>query len=348
MLQNAAFRWQNGYALTPGIIQVVYCLCGIVIALAGGFSMRDPGMVPRDPIEWRQAGPEDAAIWVSVTRRSADQLHFEPEEAQLARYDEESPERQAERFLLWRGAEPIGRLRFSAYKDTAFLHGLVLLPEAGGRVAAQVVTEALVRAAVGGARYLHATYPAAYLASFASSGFQELRRRTIMIAPTDLAMPLFPLPASLRVREIASHDLDQVGILLQRAYEAGPDNLHADVAGWRWEVRSTLESAFGPFIPESCFVVEHSLDRFNLVGVILVHLERGMPRIRHMVVAPSFRHVGLGRFLAVKAMRRLRELGYASLLLHVTLDIPAVHLYHQLGFVEAGPTYIEAERHLVK
>ena len=67
-----------------------------------------------------------------------------------------------------------------------------------------------------------------------------------------------------------------------------------------------------------------------------------------MVVAPLFRHVGLGQLLAVKAMQSLRELNYPTVLLYVTLGIPAVNLYHRLGFVEAGPTYIEAERMLTR
>jgi ribosomal protein S18 acetylase RimI-like enzyme len=73
-----------------------------------------------------------------------------------------------------------------------------------------------------------------------------------------------------------------------------------------------------------------------------------VPRIRHMVVAPLFRHIGLGQLLAVKAMQRLHELGYATVILYITLGIPAVNLYHRLGFVEAGPTYIEAERMLTR
>ncbi len=302
----------------------------------------------RNVVEWRQARSEDAAIWVSVTRRSADQLHFEPEDAQTARYKEESPEMQAQRYLLWRDDTPIGRLRFFLLGNTAQLDGLVLLPEAGGSVAAQVVSEALVRAAALEARYLKATYPAAYTASFASAGFQEKRRRTGMTAPTNLFMPQFPLPDSLRVRQMASGDAEQVGLLLQRAYANGPDNLHADVVGWRSEVRAIQEGRFGPFIPESCFVVEHSLDRFHIAGAILIHLERGVPCIRHMAVAPSFRHVGLGQHLALKAMRRLQELGYSTVLLYVTLGIPAVNLYHRLGFIEDGPTYIEAERLLIR
>jgi ribosomal protein S18 acetylase RimI-like enzyme len=223
---------------------------------------------------------------------------------------------------------------------------LVLLPEAGGSVAVQVVGEALVRAAASGVRYLKATYPAAYIASFASAGFQELRRRTVMVASTDLSIPQLPLPGSLRVREMHPDEGEQVGILLQRAYTGGPDCIHPDVAGWRAEMRALQEGRFGPFIPESCFVVEHSLDRYYLAGAILTYLERGVPRIRHMAVAPSFRHVGLGQFLAVKAMRRLRDLGHTTALLNVTLGIPAVNLYHRLGFIEAGPTYIEAERML--
>jgi ribosomal protein S18 acetylase RimI-like enzyme len=66
-----------------------------------------------------------------------------------------------------------------------------------------------------------------------------------------------------------------------------------------------------------------------------------------MVVAPTFRHVGLGQLLAVKTMQRLHELGYPTVILYVTLGISAVNLYHLLGFVEAGPTYIEAERKLL-
>jgi ribosomal protein S18 acetylase RimI-like enzyme len=305
--------------------------------------MLDPEAM-RNTVEWRPAGPEDAAIWVSVTRRSADQVSFEPEDAQIARYKEESPELQSQRYLLWRDDTPLGRLRFFSNGDTAELDGLVLLPEAGGSVAAQVVAEALVRSAALGVRHLKATYPAAYIASFAAAGFQELRRRTGMTASTNLAVPLFPLPASLRVREMLPDDGEQVGTLLQRAYAGGPDNLHPDVAGWRAEVRAIQEGRPGPFIPESCYVVEHSLDRFHLAGAILVHLERGVPRIRHMAVAPSFRHVGLGQFLAVKAMRRLRDLGYPTVILYVTLGIPAVSLYYRLGFIETGPTYIEAER----
>jgi ribosomal protein S18 acetylase RimI-like enzyme len=309
--------------------------------------MFDPE-VSRNAVEWRQAQPEDAAIWVSVTRRSADQLHFETEDAQIARYKEESPEMQAQRYLLWRDDAPVGRLRFFSYNTTAELDGLVLLPEAGGSVAVQVVAEALVRSAALGVRCLKATYPAAYIASFASAGFQELRRRTVMVASTNLSMPQHSLPASLRVREMAPDEGEQVGILLQRAYTGGPDCEHPDVAGWRAEVRSIQEGRFGPFIPESCFVVEHSLDRYHLAGAILVHLERGVPRIRHMAVAPAFRHVGLGQHLALKALRRLRELDYPTVALNVTLGIPAVNLYHRLGFIEAGPTYTEAERLLTR
>ncbi len=309
--------------------------------------MFDPE-VSRNAVEWKQARLEDAAIWVSVTRRSADQLHFESEEAQITRFKEEDSTKETERFLLWRDDTPIGRLRFFSKGNTAQLDGLVLLPEAGGGVAAQVVTTALVRAAALNVRYLQATYPAAYIASFAATGFQELRRRTVMAASTDLHVPLLSLPGSLRVREMQGNDTEQIGTLLQRAYAGGPDNIHPDVAGWRSEIREVQEGAFGPFIPEGCFIVQHSLDHFNLAGAILVHLERGVPRIRHMAVAPAFRHVGLGQYLAQLAIRRLRELDYSTVLLNVTLGIPAVNLYHRLGFIEAGPTYVEAERSLTK
>src|SRR5215469_1299651 len=94
-------------------------------------------------VKWRQARPEDATIWVSVTRRSADQMPLESEELQIIRYKEEGLQQQAQRFLLLRDDEPVGRLRFFALGDTAELDGLILLPEAGGSVAAQVVSASL-------------------------------------------------------------------------------------------------------------------------------------------------------------------------------------------------------------
>ncbi len=301
----------------------------------------------RNIVEWRQARPEDAAIWVSVTRRSADQVPLESEDSQIARYREEDAVQQAQRYLLWRDDTPIGRLRFYTHEDTAILDGLVLLPEAGGSVAAQVVSESLGRSAAQNMRHVKATYPVAYIASFAAAGFQELRSRTGMMASTQVSLPLSPLPSSLRVRQMTLADGDHIGTLLQRAYNGGPDNLHPDLAGWRAEARAVLEGRFGPFIPECSFVTEHSLDRFHLAGSILAHLERNVSRIRHMAVAPTFRHVGLGQYLALKTMQRLYELGHSTVIVYVTLGIPAVNLYHRLGFIEAGPTYIEAERKLI-
>jgi GNAT superfamily N-acetyltransferase len=169
-----------------------------------------------------------------------------------------------------------------------------------------------------------------------------------MMASTSISLPQISLPHSLRVRSVAGNDTEQIGTLLQHAYAGGPDDVHPDLAGWRAEVRAIQEGRYGPFLPESCFVAEHTLDRFHLAGTILVHLERSVPRIRHMAVAPLFRHVGLGQLLAVKAMQRLHELGQATVILYVTLGIPAVNLYHRLGFVEAGSTYIEAERMLTR
>src|SRR5579863_3311937 len=87
----------------------------------------------RNAVEWKLARPEDAAIWVSVTRRSADQMPFESEDSQITRFKEEDEEKQSQRFLLWRDETPVGRLRHFLDGDTAELDGLVLLPEAGVR-----------------------------------------------------------------------------------------------------------------------------------------------------------------------------------------------------------------------
>src|SRR5437773_4834035 len=217
-----------------------------------GVCMLDPGTT-RSTIEWRQARPEDAAIWVSVTRRSADQMHFEDEDSQIARYKEENVEQQAQRYLLWHNDTPVGRLRFFSYDDTAELDGLVLIPEAGGSVAAQVVTEALVRAAALHTRHLRATYPAAYIASFLAAGFEIIRRRTGMMSSTNIQVPQTTIPGSLRVRQMTYEDADQVGMLLQRAYTGGPDNTYPDLAGWRSEVHALQEGLYGPLIPAACF-----------------------------------------------------------------------------------------------
>src|SRR5260370_2117664 len=150
----------------------------------------------RNAVEWKQARPEGAAFWFWVTRRSADQSPCESEDSQFTGYKEEDPERQAQRSLLWREDTPVGRLRFFVQGNTAELDGLVLLPEASGSVAAQVVTEALLRAAALCARHLKATYPAAYIASFSAAGFHELPRRTRMMASTSISLPQTSLPNS--------------------------------------------------------------------------------------------------------------------------------------------------------
>lgn len=309
--------------------------------------MLEPGAA-YNTVAWKPAGPDDASLWVSLTRRSADQITFELEEEQIARFTGEVAGLPSRHYILWLDEIPIGRLRFFISGSVAVLDELALLPEAGGGVAAQVVSEALVRAAASDVRHLNATYPAAYIASFAAAGFRELRRRTNMIASTDVSFPPPPLPTSLRVRMMLSGEGEQIGTLLQRAYAGGPDNVHLDVAGWRSEVKSLLEGQFGPCLPEACFVVEHSLDHYHLAGAILVHKIPGIAYIRHMAVAPVFRHVGLGQMLAVRAMRRLHDLDHTRVLLSVTLGIPAVNLYRRLGFTEVGPTYVEAERMLIK
>jgi hypothetical protein len=51
--------------------------------------MFDPEVM-HSTVESKQATPEDATIWVSVTRRSADQMPLESEDAQIARYKEEN------------------------------------------------------------------------------------------------------------------------------------------------------------------------------------------------------------------------------------------------------------------
>ena len=140
-----------------------------------------------------------------------------------------------------------------------------------------MITEALLRAAALDVRHLKATYPAAYIASFAAAGFQELRRRTGMIASTNISVPQVSLPNSLRIRHFKEGDSDQVGTLLQRAYTGGPDDLHPDLATWRDEVRAIQDGQFGPFLADNCYVTEHTLDRFHLAGAILVHLERNVP-----------------------------------------------------------------------
>src|SRR5258708_31462630 len=102
----------------------------------GGVPMLDPEAM-RNTVEWKQARPEDAAIWVSVTRRSADQMPLESEDSQITRYKEEEPERQAQRYLLWREDTPVRRLRFFVQCNTTRLGRLGLLPETSGGVGAQ-------------------------------------------------------------------------------------------------------------------------------------------------------------------------------------------------------------------
>ncbi|MCI4362237.1 MAG: GNAT family N-acetyltransferase, partial [Thermoplasmata archaeon] len=149
-------------------------------------------------------------------------------------------------------------------------------------------------------------------------------------------------PPGLERTSVRSIPVAALAELDWRSFQGTPDErLVADtVEEDRQSLEEILNGRIGRFLEEaSCALLR---DGRELVGGILV--SEHDPRtavVLDLLVEPSERRKGIGRFLLLWGLRALTALGYSSVRLWVTeANRPARALYDSLGFSVSGRSRI--------
>jgi GNAT superfamily N-acetyltransferase len=159
------------------------------------------------------------------------------------------------------------------------------------------------------------------------------RERRILRFGTELPFRDGPTVDGTRVRTPSNQDAESLAHLMLDAYRGSIDDAGETIDDARAEVAKLLSGAYGRFDPDASEVVLH--DDTLVAATLLTHYE-GSPMLAFSLTAPGWRRRGLARGGIERAVRRLREAGYASLSLAVTVgNGPAERLYVSLGFVRA-------------
>jgi ribosomal protein S18 acetylase RimI-like enzyme len=164
--------------------------------------------------------------------------------------------------------------------------------------------------------------------------------RARMERPVPLAIPgsHLPEPTGVRRRPVTEIPLPALTELDWRSFRGTPDeNLVADTAEEdEQSLADVLSGRLGRFLdPASTALVQ---DNGELLGAILTaEHDARVAVFLDLLVEPSHRRQGLGRFLVQWGLRALTALGYSTARLWVTeANQPAWTLYESLGFTVAG------------
>jgi ribosomal protein S18 acetylase RimI-like enzyme len=165
-----------------------------------------------------------------------------------------------------------------------------------------------------------------------------LRARMERPVPPALPGPALPDPAGIERVPVRSVPLDALAELDWRSFAGTADqNLVADTPEEdRQSVADMLAGRIGRFVDEASTAL--LTPEGHLVGAVLT--SEHDPRtavLLDLLVEPTQRRHGLGRFLVVWALRAMTALGYSTARLWVTeANRPARALYVSLGFEVTG------------
>jgi ribosomal protein S18 acetylase RimI-like enzyme len=165
-----------------------------------------------------------------------------------------------------------------------------------------------------------------------------LRARMERLVPPPLAGTSLPDPAGIERVPVRSIPIDALTNLDWRAFQGTPDeNLVADTfAEDRQCVLDMMAGRVGRFLDEASTALLRPDGR--LVGAVLI--SEHDPRTAvflDILVEPTDRRQGLGRFLVLWGLRAMTALGYTTARLWVTeANRPAWSLYVSLGFEVTG------------
>lgn len=139
------------------------------------------------------------------------------------------------------------------------------------------------------------------------------------------------IPADVLIRPPAAGDAEGLARLMLDAYRGSVDDAGETLEDARSEIRLLTTGRYGRFDPDASEVAIH--EGTPVAATLLTHYE-GAPMLAFSLTLPAWRRRGLARGGILRAVRRLRDAGYDSLSLAVTVgNAPAVRLYESLGFV---------------
>jgi GNAT superfamily N-acetyltransferase len=114
------------------------------------------------------------------------------------------------------------------------------------------------------------------------------------------------------------------------AYKGTVDYTGESVEAAAEEMAKTFAGAYGLYLPQHSYVVEHGA---TLVSASLVTRREGLPLLAFVMTTPDWKRLGLARATVGNAMQDLHEAGENRLELAVNaMNQPALNLYRSLGF----------------
>jgi ribosomal protein S18 acetylase RimI-like enzyme len=152
-----------------------------------------------------------------------------------------------------------------------------------------------------------------------------------------------PLPSGLRAVPVREITLDALADLDHRSFDGTVDAylVGAGLEGTRAAITAMLEGRLGRFVDEAS-VALYDPEGARLASAILT-TEQSIRRASFvdLMVDPTRRRQGLGRYLVAWAFRALWALGYTSVRLWVTeANTAARQLYDRAGFRTVGAATI--------
>ncbi len=171
-----------------------------------------------------------------------------------------------------------------------------------------------------------------HVPAFQQFGFEVQEARCWMLRPTQayasaIAVP-YQIPTVAQTETIAE--------LLLASFQGGVGQYgQRQLAEHRASVENYFEmTAENDIYRQASAIVGAD----HLHGVCLVQQYKSIASLRFIAVHPDFQRHGLGRQLILHAINQLKD-QHDYVGLAVTLGNPAQHLYKNLGFVAAPPTY---------
>ncbi len=172
-----------------------------------------------------------------------------------------------------------------------------------------------------------------YIDLYQSLGFKVWRRAQSMRRSLDnVPDPISHLP--LRLLTARQIGVDTFANIFAECFKEASDRDASQIASNIEKTKQFIQQLFereGKHHDPSGWIAAQMQDKF--VGFAIAIRERNDGLIAEVGVIPQFRRQGIGTFLTLKALQRLKERGFEQAFLGVDLqNAAAISLYEKLGF----------------